>query len=106
MRELYSKGILDKMAIILTSEVKNYKTIRSKSIYLDPIPATKAKLSIVTTSDVSQFILGLSNNGGESFEEVENQIEYNFQGVGNEVQYQIWGKQPGSIIKSLTVKVN
>jgi hypothetical protein len=95
------------MGIITTSEVVGYKTLRSKSIYLNNVPATTARMTITTTSDVTNFILGLSNNAGEYFEEVSNATTHTFiDPEGQEVQYQIWGKVPGIKLSRVVVRIN
>lgn len=95
------------MVTILTSELTSYKTVRSNIIYLDTVPATRARLTATTTSDNTNFVFGLSNNAGSTFEEVTNGTVHTFSdATGNEVQYQIWGKVPGIKISNVVVKIN
>ena len=95
------------MVDIVTSELTAYKTLKSNTIYLDTVPAVTGKLTVTTTSDNSNFVFGLSNNGGITFEEVSNGVIHTFtDATGNEVQYQIWGKVPGIKISNVVVKIN
>jgi hypothetical protein len=95
------------MVAILTSELTSYTTIRSSSVYLNSVPVATARMTITTTSDTSNFVLGLSNDAGSTFEEVTNATTYTFTDpTGQEVQYQIWGKVPGTSISKVKVRIN
>jgi hypothetical protein len=95
------------MVAILTSELTSYTTIRSSSIYLNSVPVVTARMTITTTSNTSNFVLGLSNDAGETFEEVTNATTHTFiDPTGQEVQYQIWGKTPGTSISKIRVRLN
>lgn len=99
------------MAYLITSELTSYTTILSNTIYKNMIPVTKATLSIVTTSDISNFTLGLTNVTSvlgvkNIMEEVSNGEEYTFiDPTGQDVRYQIWGN-PGKVISKIIVKIN
>jgi hypothetical protein len=97
----------------LTSEFIEYPTVKSKSIYLNSLPVTTARLTATTTSDTSNFIFGMSNvvtsgiEGIGVMEEVSNGTTHTFTDpTGQEVQYQIWGKVPGTSISKIRVRIN
>jgi hypothetical protein len=97
----------------LTSEFLEYPTVKSKSIYLNSLPVTTARLTATTTSDNSNFIFGMSNvvtsgiEGIGVMEEVSNGTTHTFTDpTGQEVQYQIWGKVPGTSISKIRVRIN
>jgi hypothetical protein len=95
------------MVYLVTSDLTSYTTIRSKPVYLNNLSVTKAKLTAITTSSNSSFVFGLSNDGGDTLEEVSNNAEYTFiNSDGQEVIYQIWGKTSGLNINKILVKIN
>ena len=84
-----------------------YTILRSRSVYLNNTNVSRATLQANTTSDNSNFVYALSNDGGTTFEEVNNNQIHTFtNSSGQEVQYQIWGKQLGSKINKIVVKIN
>jgi len=94
------------MAYILTSELTSYATLKSNRIYLNSVPVVSSRMTITTTSDHSNFIYGLSNDG-ENFEEVSSGVTHVFaDSTGEQVKYQIWGKVPGTKITAVRVRVN
>lgn len=79
----------------------------SKLIYKNSTPVTKATMSIVSTSDVSNFGLYLSNDNGSSWESVTHGNSYSFiDSTGEEVKYKIIPINPDKNITKITVEVN
>lgn len=86
----------------LTSEV-----LISKPVYLDTVQATKARLSITSTSEVSNFGLYLSTQTSESsWESVSNNQEHTFTQAGTQVRYKVISLSPDKNITKLNLKIN
>lgn len=86
----------------LTSEV-----LISKPVYLDTVNATKARLTVVSTSDISNFTLYMNTQTSESsWESVTNNLDHTFTQAGTQVRYKLGAVQPSKNISKLTLKIN
>lgn len=86
----------------LTSEL-----LISEIIYNNSTAVTKATMSVVSTSDVSNFGLYLSNNSGVTWENVTNGIIHYFDDVAGEVvKYKLVAVNEDKNVTKVLVDIN
>ena len=93
---------LGNMNFNVTSEL-----LVSEIIYKNSTAVTKATMSIVSTSDVSNFGLYLSNDSGSSWENVTNgTLHYFDDNTGEVVKYKVTPITPDKNITKIIVDIN
>jgi hypothetical protein len=85
----------------LTSE-----TLVSKPVWLDSTNATTSRLTITSTSDVSNFGLYLSNLTSDTWQSTTQGINTTFTSAGNQVRYKIVPLREDLNISKLKLEVN
>jgi len=86
----------------LTSEY-----LQSNLVYYNSTSVVNSRLTVTSTSDISNFNLYLSNNNGVSWENVSNGVLYEFiDNSGEKVKYKISSVTTDKNISNILVEIN
>jgi uncharacterized repeat protein (TIGR02543 family) len=91
---------------IIRARISEKKFLQSNLVYYNSTSVVNSRLTVTSTSDISNFNLYLSNNNGVSWENVSNGVLYEFiDNSGEKVKYKIYGNS-GKNISNILVEIN